>query len=228
MVKLFISWSGERSKLVATALRHWLPDVIQSVEPWMSGADLEAGTRWNEKIQTKLSESRFGILCLTQENINSPWILFEAGALAKTLEDTFVCPYLIDLRPVDLPQGPLAQFQAKQANLEETRDLVGTINRALGDQKLDEQRVERGFERCWPDLDRTLRTLPEPATESRVPRNSQSILEEILLLVRRIEAQARPSVHEERSQGAGEVRLEAVSPRIEDFARALRSLANVE
>lgn len=105
-MRVFLSWSGERSRIVADALRHWIPDVIQSVELWMSGSDIEAGARWNERIQHQLSESRFGILCVTPENIPSPWLLFEAGALAKTIEDTFVCPYLIDLEPSDLPRGP--------------------------------------------------------------------------------------------------------------------------
>jgi hypothetical protein len=50
------------------------------------------------------------------ENQVAPWILFEAGALAKTIESTFVVPYLIDLEPPNINRGPLKQFQAKRAN----------------------------------------------------------------------------------------------------------------
>ena len=32
-MKVFVSWSGSRSKAIATALSGWLPLVIQSVEP---------------------------------------------------------------------------------------------------------------------------------------------------------------------------------------------------
>jgi hypothetical protein len=38
---VFISWSGERSKLIAEAFYEWLPMVIQSAKPWMSGVSIE-------------------------------------------------------------------------------------------------------------------------------------------------------------------------------------------
>ena len=44
-MKVFISWSGERSRLVAQELGPWLKKVIQSVEPWIS-TDMERGIKW--------------------------------------------------------------------------------------------------------------------------------------------------------------------------------------
>src|SRR4051794_9109874 len=107
-MKVLLSWSGEPSRSVAAALRQWLPDVVQSVRPWMSEADIEAGARWGERIQRELNETRFGILCVTPQSMQAPWLLFEAGALAKTIQDTYVCPYLIGVEVSEL-QGPLTQ-----------------------------------------------------------------------------------------------------------------------
>ncbi len=86
-MKVFISWSGERSKAVAQAWHDWLPNVIQAVEPWMSETDIAKGARWGMDMARELDETRVGIICLTPENLNAPWILFEAGALSKTLEE---------------------------------------------------------------------------------------------------------------------------------------------
>jgi TIR domain len=61
-MKVFISWSGERSQILAQALREWLPMVLQSVDPWLSQADIEAGERWAEKIAKELEGCNFGIL----------------------------------------------------------------------------------------------------------------------------------------------------------------------
>ena len=96
-MKIFVSWSGERSHGVAEALRNWLPHVIQGLQPWLSSNDIDKGARWATDIASHLEESRVGIICLTPENIDSAWILFEAGALSKTVNQTFVCPYLVDL-----------------------------------------------------------------------------------------------------------------------------------
>src|SRR5262245_19790474 len=88
-MKVFISWSGDISKAVASALRDWLPKVIQHVKPWMSEQDIPKGTRWLGYISEQLKEVKTGIICLTPDNQQNPWILFEAGALAKTVEDTY-------------------------------------------------------------------------------------------------------------------------------------------
>ena len=82
-MKVFLSWSGLRSKAIANALRDWIPDVFQQAEVWMSEHDIEAGARWSNELNNILEESNFGIICLTPENQYAPWITFEAGALSK-------------------------------------------------------------------------------------------------------------------------------------------------
>src|SRR5687767_11959277 len=111
IMRIFISWSGDRSLAVAQTLHRWLKDVWHRVDPWISTEDIRIGARWNPEVAQKLEEARFGILCMTKENLAAPWLIFEAGALAKTLDRSFVCPFLFDLKPSEL-KGPLVQFQA--------------------------------------------------------------------------------------------------------------------
>ena len=81
-MKVFISWSGERSKQVAQLLDEWINCVIQAVDPYLS-LNIDKGDVWLSSINDSLADTSVGIICLTKENLNKPWVLFEAGALAK-------------------------------------------------------------------------------------------------------------------------------------------------
>lgn len=182
-MKVFISWSGERSKKVAIALRQWLQDVIQTLEPWLSESDIDKGTRWSTDIAKHLEASRVGVICLTSENLTAPWILFEAGALSKTLEQTYACTYLVELEPTDV-EGPLSQFQATRANEEDTLKLIKTINKAQGELSLPEEMIEKAFQKWWPDLEATLQSLEKPGRAKSAKRDQRDLVEEILELTR--------------------------------------------
>ena len=182
-MKIFISWSGERSKSVANALHDWLPNVIQSLQPWMSESDIKKGARWGPDIASQLEEARVGLICLTPENLEEPWILFEAGALSKTLEETYVCPYLFDVEPTNI-KGPIAQFQMTKADKEDTRRLIHTINRALPKDNIPEEKLNAAFDKWWPDLEASLKKVPEIKEEPESQRPDREILEEILELAR--------------------------------------------
>ena len=92
-MKVFLSWSGPRSHKVAIIFREWLPSVIQEIVPYVSSEDIDKGARWSTDIANELSDSTFGILCVTRENINEPWLTFEAGALSKSMENAYVSPF---------------------------------------------------------------------------------------------------------------------------------------
>jgi hypothetical protein len=143
-----------------------------AVEPWMSQTDIRAGARWPRELADNLRETRFGIICITKTNLNAPWILFEAGALAKTIEDTFVCPYLIDFEQI--PQGPLSQFQAKHACECETWELICAINNALKEDALSNERLKEAFDKWWPVLKNTLDSLPVEESTDEAPSLKRS------------------------------------------------------
>lgn len=162
-MKIFISWSGRRSRQIADALTKWLKEVFSFHTPpldvFVSTQDIRAGAKWSEIINAALRDSSFGVLCLTPENLNAPWILFEGGALSKTAGEMSVCPYLYDLEFTDLKR-PLEQFNGVKADEAGTKKLVFDINNLLGDKKIYSDLFEPFFKDRWPKLDAELKKVP--------------------------------------------------------------------
>lgn len=181
-MKVFISWSGQRSAAVADALRYWLPKVIQALEPWMSADDIEKGTRWRSGLASELEQSSVGIICLTPENLDSTWVHFEAGALSKQQQNTYVCTFLLELEPTDVKE-PLAQFQATRAQKSDVQKLMLTINNTLGASRLSESELNEALEVWWPKLQERLSAIEKPR-ERKSHRDVRDMIEELLELVR--------------------------------------------
>jgi hypothetical protein len=129
-LKIFLSFSGTRSRRVAVALERCLREAFPGVvQTWMSDK-IPKGAYWAAELSDALVHTDFGIICLTPENRNAPWILFEAGALTKAVEKNSVCPYLFDMSCSQV-DGPLGQFQLTTADRRDTRKLLGAVRRAL-------------------------------------------------------------------------------------------------
>jgi len=184
-MQVFLSWSGDRSRQVADAIGAWLAKTIQSIDPWIS-TDIDKGTRWSPEVATKLSQSRIGIVCLTKENLNAKWILFEAGALSKTT-DAHVCTFLLDISPGDVEQ-PLGQFQHTSRSEEDLRQLLRTVNSAVaknGERSLHDSLLNEVFDDNWPKLKSRLDAIAQqPSSEHRKTRTEKQMLEEILTILR--------------------------------------------
>lgn len=181
-MQVFISWSGERSRAIADALRNWLPKVIQSVRPWMSDEDISAGSRWLGEVSSTLNNSTIGIICVTPENQHQPWLLFEAGALSKTVDESFVCPIVYDMTVGEL-SGPLTQFQANTLTKQGIIKILMMINRKLTENQIDSQDLEEIIEVWWDKLASQLENLPKPNTKP-ASRTTDDKLEELLELSR--------------------------------------------
>ncbi|WP_071603344.1 TIR domain-containing protein [Dickeya zeae] len=143
-MKIFISWSGDTSHRVAKIFRDWLPSVIQSVTPYVSSEDIDKGSRWSTDIAGELDQSTYGILCVTKENLDAPWLNFEAGALGKSVEKSRVSPFLYKLKRSEI-KGPILQFQSTIQERDDVFKLIKSINSACGDLGLDESRLEKNF-----------------------------------------------------------------------------------
>ncbi len=188
-MKIFISWSGARSKALAVALRDWLPLVLQYAQPWVSDKDIGAGDRWAQSIAGELESANFGIICITPENLQSEWILFEAGALSKSMLDAKVIPLLFKLELSDL-SGPLSQFQAQKVGEAGIMEVVRAINKVANGQT-SEQIVSRLVPQLWPSLQADLDKIPDTQPSEKHMRPQHEILEELVTGVRGLNSKIR-------------------------------------
>lgn len=157
--KVFISWSGERSKQIAEAVKDLLRYTVPVLEPWMSSEDIEKGTLWANELAKALKSTVVGIVCLTPENLKSPWILFEAGALYRTIQSTRVCTLLCQVNPRQL-EGPLQQFQSSTFDKDDIRRLLKTIKGVLGPKPPEWTVIESTFEEWrWPIFEEKIKGL---------------------------------------------------------------------
>jgi hypothetical protein len=188
-MKVFISWSGEASNQIAAALKSWLPLVIQRLDPFMSQLDIPNGADWGSTIAKELMNTYVGIICLTPDNLNSTWMHFEAGALAKDMQTGRACTYLHQVDPSTL-RAPLGIFPANTTTREGTKKLVADINGFLaqsttsGDKPLDKEVLGEVFDAHWPKLEKALNEVkrqaaapPRPTTEEMLSELIQSNLE---------------------------------------------------
>ena len=187
-MKVFVSWSGAQSHRVAVALKDWLPLVIQSLDPYVSSEDIKKGARWSGEVEKALLECRFGIICLTEDNLAAPWINFEAGALSKAIESaqTNVCPFLFNVRQSSV-EGPLSQFQSVRNEKDDVFRLVSSINSTAKNEgeRVRTEVLEQSFEAFWPRLDEQLKRIADSRPQVATPRRPpEDVLDEILEIVR--------------------------------------------
>jgi len=166
---------------VGEALHEWLPGVFPLLDPFLSTEDIEKGAKWNQVISGALEQSDLAILCLTPENLESPWLLFEAGAIAKHANSR-VWTYLFELGYTDV-KDPLSQFQHTAATKEDTKKLITTLNDRLGEGRYPPDRLNKSFETWWPQLAEGLKGVPE---KSPVPTNPKDPIKQITEMTREI------------------------------------------
>jgi len=191
-MKVFISWSGPRSRSVAELLNDWTKCVLQATRPWLSTRDIDRGALWFSEIHDQLKDTSVGIVCLTQANRNRPWILFESGALAKGLSSNRVCTFLIDLKPSDL-EDPLAQFNHTMPERSSMWELIRTLNNCLSTNALDERILEQVFDTYWTQFETKFAKILQqnPESEKSEPRPKEDILAEILENTRHMHSRLR-------------------------------------
>ncbi len=187
-MKVFLSWSGERSRQAAEVFEDYLPKIFPNCEVFHS-PEIEKGAEWFSEIMEGLRESNVGVIFLTKENISSDWVLFETGAMAIGLgdEESRACPFLLDYKTTDV-SGPIAELELTENSKEDIRRLIETINN-FSKSGYSSQDLEEVFETWWPKIEEGLNSIEEMTDEERdeEERDSHEMLEEVLRRVRNLD-----------------------------------------
>lgn len=154
-MRLFLSWSKEQSRRVARLLREWLPKVLPGIEPWMSEVDTEKGTPWWEGINDALVAASNVIVCLTKENLKSPYLYYEAGAIAGKFGRKRIYPLLLEMGSASISDGPFGQLQATFDTEEQWQLLLQSLNGGL-DKPFPEAEWKTRFAEHWAELRKCL------------------------------------------------------------------------
>ncbi len=185
-MKIFISWSGQRSRKTAKLLHAWLPQLINEVEPWMSDIDINSGGDWGDEIRQQLNTAQFGIICVTPGNMKREWLLFEAGALSRQVNDSAsrVAPFLIGFNEKSDLRFPLARFQATEPTIEDMRKLLLSINSQCKKPRTQAQ-IDEALDVYWPKFIEPYEVIRASASQQAPSRRSErDLILEVLGLVR--------------------------------------------
>jgi len=189
-MKVFISWSGEDSHIIALKLRDVFEATLQFVEPFISSEDIEFGSNWLTILDQQLNTTSFGILCLTKNNLNAPWLLFEAGAISKGAGATRVIPLLLGVESKDI-DAPLSKLHAAtKADRDSLFKLFSQINGHGGDIAIPDRALRTLFDKFWPEIEAAISKTIEKSNEKNpdpLPvKPTEEYLDEILGLCRKI------------------------------------------
>lgn len=152
---IFLSWSGPASQAAAQAIGRAIEDVFSDARPWISSKDIQLGQEWFTELRGALDTTRFAVACLTRRNAASPWVLFEAGAVAGKLQGLKLVTVLLEGDVTDLVD-PMARFNNTRFDHDGMLRLFESINISLG-APMKPLALQAAFEAMWPPLDAAVR-----------------------------------------------------------------------
>lgn len=147
----FISWSGEESRGIAEQLKDLFGLVLPAPQLFVASRDIKAGEVWFTEIAQRLEACDVGVIVVTPQNLNKPWLYFEAGALAKKVGRSATIPLLCGVSVGDLANTPLASLQSLTTSEADIMELCGRLNEVL-DLGLAASHIDRAFPKWWADF----------------------------------------------------------------------------
>lgn len=151
-MNVFLSYSGDRSFQMAEVLYHWLPKFLPEITPFLSNHDIKKGAVWFNSIQSTAESSQIGILCVTPENFESPWLMYEMGLLTQSVGQGNVFPILLGISDKDLT-GPLGLIQCISLNRDNLLRLLKQISSTVFNTDYSPKFFDNYYENFLSDLE---------------------------------------------------------------------------
>jgi anti-anti-sigma factor len=150
-LRVFISWSGKESRLIAGGLTTFLQKTLPALSIWMSEKDIPPGGLWKSHLHQRIADADFGIVCVTSTNTTAPWLIYELGCLAMRVPANQLVPVLWGIESADLPE-PINSFQAIIGHRQGIQELVAALQRASRE-PVDSESLAKQFDSNWPSLE---------------------------------------------------------------------------
>ncbi len=185
-MKVFISWSKDKSRLLAMATKKLILNTLGNNVNLFFSPDMYKGTCVDHEIHTNLLKSDKCIVCITSDNFKNPWLMYEAGVVYgahyTTPGGSLVVPILFEHIPdwsswVDKPLNRYVPIRfssgnnASNASKEEFKSFLQEL--------AEESRGEvKNFSKHWNTYKREVQAILQ--REQLVPDVCKDLVEQIM------------------------------------------------
>ncbi len=185
-MKIFISWSKNKSRLLAAETKRFLENTLGNSVEYFFSPEMYKGTRVDHEIHENLLHSNKCIVCITSENYKNPWLLYEAGVVfganySKT-NGGIVIPLLFEPIPdwsswVDKPLNQYVPIQLQASNGEFS---CGRQNfkEFLGEIAKENNLSLKSFSKNWKAYETAIKEILK--SEQLIPDTCRYLIDQIL------------------------------------------------
>ena len=164
-MNVFICWSGDFTRELASRIKEFIAASSPALNVELSSPENPHGEEWYNQAITKLKEADVLLLLIANEALDSWWLPFESGFVARASDEKgkkLIFPFLVDnFDESDLKRfGPLAQFnfqQLSRENLGEFLTHLQNIQASPSSPVTSDGKVARRPEAIWSEIDKLLK-----------------------------------------------------------------------
>jgi hypothetical protein len=180
LMQVYISWSGQRSYRFALLIRNLLRKVIPELEVWVSSEDIQDGARWSSDLIEILNQVTFCLICANPSNQLSPWLQYELGAIAMSVDRYAIRVLLHELTSYSI-KGPLSLYDSVQVTKNEFQKLFEDLLANFTRIRLPRFDMVANLDQHWPSFQQDFseigmvsQVLPDQAIPEEEPAETAS------------------------------------------------------